>query len=336
MTDSIPLYQRTLSAMTLAWPTDWTALFGAARPLIVEIGFGNADFLVHLAQQHSDYNVIGLEISNQSMDKAAQKIKSRKLTNVCAVHARAETALAHLFPPESVSVFHINYPDPWFKKRHSERRLMQRDTLDTLVSRLMPDGWLYLATDVMDYAEMSAELLAATPGLTNQFDTPWVDTVPDRIVTKYEARGIRQGNPGKFFLYRRNNTPIVHPPLLRELDMPHVILTSPLSTLAMAQRFERQKISLGEGLHISIINIFHNPHYGSLLFETLIIEPTIEQHIAILLSPREEHGDYIVRYSTLGTPRITEGVHRATQYIGEWAAGLHPDAVITALRVREA
>lgn len=335
MTTPIPLHQRYLSATNLPWPTNWSELFEVERPLIVEIGFGNADFLVHLAKTHPDFNVIGLEISNESLQKAASKIKTNRLTNVCAVHARAETALAHLFVPASIHTFYINYPDPWFKKRHSERRLMQRDTLDALVSRLIPGGWLYLATDVMDYAEMSAELLAETPTLTNQFDTPWVDSMPGRITTKYEARGIREGNPGKFFLYRRNNVPVIHPPVLKELDMPHVILTSPQTPLEMANQFERTTYNVGEGIHVNVLNIFHNPQHDSLLFETLIVEPTIEQHIALLLTPRETQGEYTLRYSTLGVPRITEGVHRATQLLGEWVASLHPESKILSLRVRE-
>jgi len=187
----------------------------------------------------------------------------------------------------------------------------------------------------MDYAEMSAELLAETPSLTNQFATAWADQMPDRITTKYEARGIRQGNPGKFFLYRRNDTPVIHPPVLKELDMPHVILTSPLTPLQIAERFERQTYSVGEDIHVNMMNAFHSPQHGSVLFETLIVEPTIEQHIAFLLTPREQANDYTVRYSTIGLPRITEGVHRATQHIGEWVTSLHPEAKIVSLRVRE-
>jgi hypothetical protein len=83
------------------------------------------------------------------------------------------------------------------------------------------------------------------------------------------------------------------------------------------------------------MNVFYNPQHGSLLFETLIVEPTIEQHICLLLSPREQAGEYTLRYSTIGLPRITEGVHRATQHLGEWIAAQHPDAKIVSLRVRE-
>ena len=103
---------RKLSILNLSWPLRQEELFDGARPLIVEIGFGNGDYLIHLAQANADHNIIGLEISSQSMEKAEAKIERRGLSNVRPIHSRAETALAHLLEPESVSAFHINYPDP--------------------------------------------------------------------------------------------------------------------------------------------------------------------------------------------------------------------------------
>ena len=101
------------------------------------------------------------------MDKAEAKIAQRGLDNAAPVHGRAETALAHLLPPASVREFHINYPDPWFKKKHQRRRLICRETVDLLASRLLPGGRLLLATDIIDYAEMAHEICRGRPGLAN-------------------------------------------------------------------------------------------------------------------------------------------------------------------------
>ena len=103
-----------------------SAPLSRAAPLIVEIGFGNGDYLIHLAETRPDHNIIGVEISSQSLAKAEAKIEKRGLLNVRPIHCRAETALAHMLEPEAVAEFHINYPDPWFKKRHQRRRLIQR------------------------------------------------------------------------------------------------------------------------------------------------------------------------------------------------------------------
>jgi tRNA (guanine-N7-)-methyltransferase len=325
---------RKLSCLNLPWSTNWAELFGADRPLIVEIGFGNADYLMHLAGKHPDKHVIGLEISNQSMEKAEQKIRTQGLHNVGAVHSRAETALHHLFEPESITELHINNPDPWFKSRHSGRRLIQRDTVDAMVSRLVPNGLLYLSTDVQAYAEMSHEVLNSTPGLTNLLDASWVSDMPGRIVTKYEARGLRQGNPPKMFAYQRNATPAPQIPVYRELPMPHLILKTPLTADEMLERFERHTVHAGDGIFITYLGAFLSSSRTTLLVETTITEPTIEQHVALMLFPREEAGEYTLRYAAMGMPRITNGLHRATQHLGDWLVKLHPDAALLADRTK--
>ena len=182
-----------LSSIRLPWPTDWTALFGAERPLILEIGFGYGAFLKHLARTNPGSNVVGIEIASQCLNAVERSVEREKLTNVRIIQSMAETALYHLFTPATLSQVHINFPDPWFKSRHSHRRLMQRDTLDVIVSRLQPEATLYLATDIIEYAEMSAELLAATPGLDNLLPAPWANEMAGRVVTKYEGRARREG-----------------------------------------------------------------------------------------------------------------------------------------------
>jgi tRNA (guanine-N7-)-methyltransferase len=223
-----------LNYLDVDWPLDYSALFPALRPLIVEIGFGNGDYLIHLAQTHPDHNVLGFEISGQSMTKAESKIERLKLSNVRPIHGTAETALAHLLAPESVTEFHINFPDPWFKKRHHRRRLLNRDTVKYLSSRLTVGGTLSLATDIVAYAEIAHETLSNAAGLCNALDSAWVNEMPGRFQTKYEAKAYREGRRAYFFVYRRNNTAVPHPPLITEAAMPHLFLHSPLNAAALA------------------------------------------------------------------------------------------------------
>src|SRR5262245_11173442 len=109
----------------MAWPTDWAALFGVERPLLLEIGFGYGQFLAHLAKTNPDANVIGIEIAGQCLRAGEGVVERNRLTNARIIQSTAETALYHLFTPESLTQIHINFPDPWFKKRHSHRRLIQ-------------------------------------------------------------------------------------------------------------------------------------------------------------------------------------------------------------------
>jgi tRNA (guanine-N7-)-methyltransferase len=321
-----------LSSLTLPWPTDWAGLFDAERPLILEIGFGYGAFLTHLGRQNPDANVIGVEVASKCLTAGESAVVRGGLTNVRIIHSTAETALNHLFQPATVSQVHINFPDPWFKKKHGHRRLMQRDTLDAIVSRLQPGGMLFLATDIIDYAEMSAELLAETPQLENTLDTPWVLTMPGRTVTKYEGRAIREGRDCHYFAYKRNTLPAPVIPVIEELDMPHIVFKSPLTLDDMLEKFTGSEHNLGE-THISILYGYRGKNV--LMFEVYVKEPTIDQRVAIVLSEHPEGHEYTLKLGVIGHPRPTYGLHKATGILGDWLAGLHPDTEVLKRKIRE-
>ncbi len=322
-----------LSALTVDWPLRQEKLFPRIQPLIIEIGFGNGDFLLHLAETRPDCNIIGLEISSQSMAKAEAKIEKRELPNVRPIHCRAETALWHLLEPHSVREFHINYPDPWFKKRHGRRRLIQRETVELLTSRLETGGLLLLATDIRSYAEIAHGILSRAPGLQNCYDAPWLADVAGRFRTKYELKGYREGRRGHFFQYQRDESPVEHPPVSKELDMPHVILQSLLSAAEIVERFAVKKQSI-DGAHIAVLRAYTDPKRNVALFEVVVGEPSIEQHTMIQLAPRAAAGEYIVKLTTIGHARSTLGMHRAVEAVGEWVAGLNGAGTVIERRVR--
>ena len=328
---------RKLSSNTLPWPTDWAAVFGTDHPLILEIGFGYGQYLEHLHHQQSDANIIGIEINNTCLVKAEKAIPRKGMHNVRVVHTTAETALHHLFAPQSLKQVHINFPDPWFKERHAGRRLMQRDTLDAIVSRLQPDGMLYLATDILPYAEMSAELLADTPALTNTLPTPWVHEMPGRTITKYEKKAIKEGRPCHYFAYQRNHQPGPDVPLIMESPMPHIVFESPLSlaeiyTQITATDFAEHTYEFGE-TRINFKNVYQSTQ--SLLFDVYAHEPTIDQRVSLALVERDDHpGEYTLKLGAIGNPRPTAGMHHAVRVLGERLIALHADAKIIHNKVR--
>ncbi|PJF26831.1 MAG: tRNA (guanosine(46)-N7)-methyltransferase TrmB [Phototrophicales bacterium] len=312
-----------LSAQTLPWAADWDGLFGRAAPLILEIGFGRGAFLIHLAQTHTDCNVIGVEVANRCLEAAESAVERLGLTNVRVVHARAETALHHLFRPNALSQVHINFPDPWFKRGHRHRRLMQADTLDALASRMQPGAHLYLATDILDYAEMSAALLESVSTFENLLPESWTtEPPPGRIVTKYEEKARREGRTPMYFIYRRTPHPAPDIPVIEELPMAHLIFSSPLDLEALRDGFVPEQFER-DGAYIRLTAVYLG--YSSLLFEAHVSEPTIDQHIALTLLPKGD-GRYTVQVNTLGHPRMTAGVHAAVRRLGEKLIGLHPDA----------
>ncbi len=321
-----------LSSQTLPWPVNWQELFGVERPLIVEIGFGYATYLIHLAKQNTNANVIGLEIANRCLVEGENAVEKHNLTNTRIIHSTAETALHHLFEPETISQIHINFPDPWFKKRHGHRRLMQRDTLDTIVNRLIPGGKLYLATDILAYAEMSAELLAETPGLDNLLEAPWANDLPGRVHTKYESKARRVGRACYYFVYQRNIIPAPDVPVIKEPPMPHIVLESQLSLEEIAAQFAPLEHKVDEH-YINLINVYHGRY--NLLFEAFVKEPTIDQRVALILSPRERQNEYTIKLGVIGHPRPTRGMHEAVGLLGNWIVSLHPEARILRHKIQE-
>lgn len=323
MTEQLPVLRTT----TLAWPTDWTALFGVERPLILDIGFGYGHSLAYLQDTYPDHNIIGLEVDNISLTKAERRIVREGWANVRVVEGFAETALQHLFEPESLRQVHVNFPDPWFKRRHAGRRLMKRPTLDAITSRLQPGGMFYLATDIREYAEMSHELLAETAGLVNVLDSAWAAQRPHPFVTKYERRALAEGRPCYYFVYQRDDTPATIVPTIREEPtMPHLVFQSPLDLDAMMHNAELGEYQAGETV-VRFLNRYRGDR--AVLFEAFVHEPTLEQRVALgLLEKDGEARTYMLKLSSLGHPRPTSGVHFAARVLSEALIRLHPDAVV--------
>ena len=315
-----------ISSFTLPWPVDWTEIFGVERPLILDIGFGYGHTLEHLHKTQPKANIIGVEVDNFCLTKAEKAIVRKGMFNVRVVRSRAETALHHLFAPNSLSEIHINFPDPWFKLRHSARRLMQRDTLDAMVNRLARGGVLYLATDIVAYAQMSTELLENTPGLTNMHDTSWVDYLPGRIMTKYEKKARKAGRDCYYFAYQRNDIPGPDVPIVKEFEMPHIVISSPLMLEEFLEKFEPQdSYAIGE-TRIIFMDTYRNDN--AILFELHVREPTIDQRLALVLTKRKQANEYTLKFNMLGTPRPTVGLHKAVGILGEILVGMHKDSKV--------
>lgn len=129
-------------------PTDWNAIFAQPQPLKVEIGPGKGEFIFQLACQQPQYNFIGIEIRWRRAMKLALMVGQAGMTNVKFVAANAKLFLEYLFLPCSVDSFFIHFPDPWPKLRHSHRRLLDTAMVEMIHQKLMPQGKVYLTTDV--------------------------------------------------------------------------------------------------------------------------------------------------------------------------------------------
>jgi len=192
----------------------WEAIFAGdlAPPLdlVVEIGFGRGEFLMDMAQREPGTALVGVDLSRKRLLKMARRLAKTEIGNVRLVEARGERVVAECLAPDSVRTFWINFPDPWPKKRHHHRRLVQPGFVHTLATRLVPSGELHVATDDPGYAEWIDAVLLAEPLLENvHAPAPHVREVPGRMRTAYELEWRQKGRVPYFWTYRRRAARVV-------------------------------------------------------------------------------------------------------------------------------
>ena len=164
-------------------------VFGNTNPIIVENGFGLGDATAQLAQANPEINYLGIEVHRPGVGKLLSEIKKRDLKNLYIIEYDALDVLEQMIGDNSVNGFHIFFPDPWPKKRHHKRRLVQRPKTDLFTQKLAPGGYIYFVTDIIEYAEFALEQLKETPGLKNKYDG-FAEPQKWRAQTKFERKGM--------------------------------------------------------------------------------------------------------------------------------------------------
>ncbi len=172
---------------------DWPALFGRDAPRVLEIGFGMGQATAQIAAARPDIDFIGVEVHEPGVGALLREIGERDLSNLRIVQHDAVQVLRQMVAPGSLAGLHIYFPDPWHKKRHHKRRLIQPDFVASLITHLAPGGYLHCATDWAPYAEQMLAVLSADSGLVNS--APDYAPRPDwRPLTKFENRGLKLGH----------------------------------------------------------------------------------------------------------------------------------------------
>ena len=185
-------------------PPDWDRVFGRSAPRVVEVGFGMGQTTADIAQARPDVDFIAIEVHPPGVGNLCNLLDERRLGNVRIVQHDAVEVLAAMVPPASLAGLHIFFPDPWHKKRHHKRRLIQPSFVALAANRLSQGGYLHLATDWMPYAEQMLEVLSAEPLLANTA----ADFAPRphwRPETKFERRGLALGHEVRDLLFVRRS-----------------------------------------------------------------------------------------------------------------------------------
>jgi tRNA (guanine-N7-)-methyltransferase len=184
-------------------PLDLDRCFGRAAPRVLEIGFGNGDTLVELAAAAPGTDFIGVEVHPPGVGHCLLEIESRGLRNVRVIAHDAVEVLAQQVAPASLDEVLLYFPDPWPKKRHHKRRIVQPEFAALVADRLKPGGSFKLATDWEPYAAWMLEVLGASPELENVALHGGCVERPARSATRFENRGRRLGHPVFDLQYRK-------------------------------------------------------------------------------------------------------------------------------------
>ena len=168
-------------------------VFGRQAPLVLEIGFGMGAATAEIAATLPDHDFIGCEVHEPGVGALLKLIDEKQLGNIRIVQHDAVEVLRDMLGPELLAGVHIFFPDPWHKKRHNKRRLIQPEFVAKLVQHLAPGGYLHCATDWQPYAEQMLDVLSAEGALINTA-AGYADKPAYRPLTKFEARGLRLGH----------------------------------------------------------------------------------------------------------------------------------------------
>ena len=173
---------------------DFEVIFNRRAPTVLEIGFGMGEATAHIATVMPETNFLCCEVHTPGVGALLKRIEEQGLTNIRILQHDAVEVIDDMLPPASLDGIHIFFPDPWHKKKHNKRRLIQAPLITKLAARLKPGGYLHCATDWQPYAEQILEVLSAEPSLANTASDGYAAKPDYRPLTKFENRGIKLGH----------------------------------------------------------------------------------------------------------------------------------------------
>ena len=181
--------------------------FNKNQPIYLDIGFGNGESLIHIAKTHPEINFIGVEVHSPGVGHLLLQMEKYQLQNIRIYQHDGTEVLKDCFDNDSIDAMHIYFPDPWHKKRHHKRRLIQANFIQMIESKLKDKARLHIATDWQQYAEHIQQVLADFPQFENVIENNGFSERPNwRPITKFERRGINLGHKSYDLIYYLNKS----------------------------------------------------------------------------------------------------------------------------------
>ncbi|MDR3354218.1 MAG: tRNA (guanosine(46)-N7)-methyltransferase TrmB [Synergistaceae bacterium] len=279
-----------------------------AGGLVVEIGFGNGEHLAHLAKKMPDALVVGIEVSQWCITKAARRTIETGLENIRLVHGDARHLLPRMFEPSSASHIYMNFPCPWPKRRHSGRRVARPEFAELMAFCLARGGKFILATDVRWYAEETREIFDKTAC----FDTGDVVVNGERdYVTKYERKWRTMGRD-TYTMTAVKTGPDASDACGGMADEPAWIDTpaDPSGIRPKAMTLAGETIK-GHGYIVIFRDVFFSDACCALI-TAISVDEGFEQHYRLKLTPSQS--GIVCRLDSIGHPYMTPGVRASVRY----------------------
>lgn len=173
-------------------PIKEVEIFGDSYPLMLEIGFGEGEFICHMAKKNSKWNFVGIEIKYFRFKKALNLLQKHRISNVKLIHIEASIAVQQVFDKKIFHGVYINFPDPWPKEKHTKHRLINERFLNSIYSVMKPKAILEFVTDSLSYTEHTKFLFENYPGFRNVYSGPLLDKT--RPVTRFQTELASKGN----------------------------------------------------------------------------------------------------------------------------------------------
>ena len=302
-----------LNLSQLPLPASCEDLFGRNGPLVLELGFGDGAFLESLARQYANWNLLGADVARVSVSRAWHRLQAARLTNVRIYGGSGRFLLSDLVEPAALARMYVNFPDPWPKARHADRRLFQADFFPLLASRLAMNGSLYLTTDDERYFECAVSMAQESPFFT--VDQP--DPPPQVLQTKY-ARKWRAQSRSYFHAEMRKCAPPVDaiPPAASLVtNMFHALLAGQLPE---PDRFEPSAYPFKGGKVVLLQSLWAGDGH-KLVIKARTHEPDLTQDVLVEVRPSTaSQADLVVNLTSFGQPLATRGAREAVKAVTSW------------------
>lgn len=289
-------------------PLDWKKMASNAQQLHVEIGFGNGDFIVNMAKQYPQSLFVGFEISLESVERAVKRCITHEVKNIRFIRGDAGTLLRELFPPNSIQHVYMNFPDPWPKKRHENKRLIKPPFLQTLANVLELNGIYELTTDQEDYANAAKSLFEQS----DYFAIKTFEKNPQRpIQTKYEKKWIELGRN----IYQLQVQKIKHCEVQRIFEgepMPHVKIRKEINPVPILKKIVGQEYRTDRAF-FKVLEMFVNED-KHLLLKVVSTDSDFMQNYFIKIVKRTD--EWLVKLDEITQPFRTPSVKFSVFEIG--------------------